>query len=209
MTRYSNKLQKFFHPKNKRITYITDRENTDINDWGRNWKFDDKTFLSERPNFSLLNKQFLYVLITMLVIFEYQSLELYFKNSAEIAILHNQGKSVFYKDYFGGWKFESLLNYYLRTTFATKEFPKAFSSNFSPFERFCDFGWIVLFCQLTYRFFILPFRIKMSFKGNFDKIQDSLKEESSELKRSCYDCGEHIIIWAKKCPKCHSKQKAI
>jgi hypothetical protein len=209
MTRYSNKLQEFFHPKNKRITYPTDNSDGNMKKWDY-WKFDQNTFTSERPNFSLLNMEFLlYGLIPMLFIFEWNSLELYFKNSTEIAILHSQGKAVFYKDYFGGWKFESLLNYYLRTNFSTKYFPKAFGSNFSPFERFCDFGWIVLFCQLAYRYFILPFRIKMSFKDDFDEIRNSLREESSELKRSCYNCGEHIIIWAKKCPKCHSIQKAI
>jgi hypothetical protein len=208
MTRYSNKLQDFFHPKNKRITYPTDGSDGNVKKWDY-WKFDQNIFTSERPNFSLLNMEFLYVLIAMLLIFEWNSLELYFKKSTEIAILHSQGKTVFYKDYLGGWKFESLLNYYLRTTFATKVFPKAFDSNFSPFERFYDFGWMVLFCQLAYRYFILPFRIKMSFKDDFNKIRNSLKEESSELKRSCYDCGEHIIIWAKKCPKCHSIQKAI
>jgi hypothetical protein len=205
MTRYSNKLQEFFHPKNKRITYPINNSDENVKNWDY-WKFDHKTFRSERPNFSLLNMEFLYVLIPMLLIFEYKSLELYFKNSTEIAILHNQGKSIIYGDYFGRWGFESFFNSFLRTFFERKGM---FDSNFSPFERFCDFGWIVLFCQLAYRFIILPFRIKMSFKDDFNKIRNSLKEESSELKRSCYECGEHIIIWAKKCPKCHSKQKAI
>lgn len=114
MTRYSNKLQEFFHPKNKRITYPINNSDENVKNWDY-WKFDHNTFWSERPNFSLLNMEFLYVLIPMLLIFEYKSLELYFKNSTEIAILHNQGKSIIYGDYFGGWKFESLFNYYLRT----------------------------------------------------------------------------------------------
>lgn len=203
MTKYSNLLQKFFHPENKRITYSTYKEDGERKNWGY-WQFDEKKFSSQRPSFAIFNVGGLYLLGLLFIAFEMYSIDLYFNDSIEIATLLDEGKKVKYLDYFFGMEFESCYNYFLRSIFGEMGW---FRSNHTPFERFCDFGWIVFFCQGAYTLFILPLRIKLSFKDDFNRIQYRLKEESSELRRSCYECGEQIMIWAKTCPNCNKKQK--